>query len=466
MQKKVFLGPLALLGLALLAGCGGGSGSGSSVTPPPGASAVSLSFRDAAPSGTSVLSFEVTITGATLQPGNIQLVNTANAPQFEFTQLQTEKAFVSTTRVNPGTYTLTLTFANPELTFQNTSTAAETFGNCVSVPPQGICELKPATSSLTATAQNLNVGASGATGLEVDLDLSKVIQPADFSLNFQAGLSVMQVSKPTENEEIEELDDIVGKVQSVGTNQFVLQPLVGQAMTINVDNTTKFDFKNTCPANNFTCLKPMQVVEVDLSLMGGGPPFLAKEVELTEDVNQEDISGTIVTLTGTPPTQFTMVVHDDELTGTDANKVAVGNQVTVTIDPLATFQIDKDGLIVPATLLFASPSDLVPGQEVEVQVKLGTAINPGPPISITSSRITLERSQMTGQVQAPAGSGFTLTGLSSPFPASVKVDASQAKFENVSGVSGLNAGDTVSVKGLLFGPAASPTVVAQKVRKR
>jgi hypothetical protein len=462
MRKKVFFSALVLLGLALLAGCSGGS----SVAPLSSGSAVSLSFRDAAPSGTSVLSFEVTITSATLQPGNIQLVNAANPPEFEFTQLQTEKAFVSTTRVSPGTYTLSLTFANPELTFQNTSPNPVSFANCVNVPPQGICELKPATTSLTASAPNVNVVANGATGLEVDLDLSKVIQ-SDFSLNFQAGLSVTQVNKPTENEEMEELDDIVGRVQSVGTNQFVLQPLVGQAMTINVDPaTTKFDFKNTCLANNFSCLKPMQVVEVDLSLMGGGPPFLAKEVELVEDVNQEDLSGTIVTLTGNPPTQFTLVLHDDELIGTDANKVAVGNQVAVTIDALATFQIDRDGLNVPATLFFASPSDLLPGQEVEVELKLGTAINPGPPISITASRITLERSQMTGQVLAPAGSSFTLTGLSSPFPASVMVDASQAKFENVSGVSGLSAGDTVSVKGLLFGPTASPTLVAQKVRKR
>jgi len=465
MRKSASLCLAALLSFGLsswLAGCGG-----SSVAPPSSGTAVSLLFRDAAPSGTSVLSFEVTITSATLQPGNIQLVNAANPPQFEFTQLQTEKAFVSTTRVNPGTYTLTLTLANPELTFQNTSMNPVSFGNCMNVPSQGICELKPATSSLTATAPNLNVGANGTTGLEVDLDLSKVIQATDFSLNFQAGLSVTQVNRPTENEEMEELDDIVGRVQSVATNQFVLQPLVGQAMTINVDPaTTKFDFKNTCLPNNFSCLKAMQVVEVDLSLMGGGPPFLAKEVELEEDVNQEDISGTIVTLTGNPPTQFTLVVHDDELIGTDANKVAVGNQVAVTIDALATFQIDKDGLNVPSTLLFARPSDLLPGQEVEVQVKLGTVIDPGPPISITSSRITLERSQMTGQVQALASSSFTLTGLSSPFPASVQVDASQAKFENVSGVSGLSAGDTVSVKGLLFGPAGSPTLVAQKIRKR
>ncbi len=465
MRVNRFLATVVLLGFALVAGCG--SGGSSSVAPPVGSSAVSLSFRDAAPSGTSVLSFEVTITSAMLQPGNIQLVNLANPPQFEFTQLQVEKAFVSTTRVSPGTYTLALTFANPQLTFQNTSTGAETFGNCVNVPPLGVCELKPATSSLTATVQNLNVGANGTTGLEVDLDLSKIIQPADFSLNFQAGLSVMQVSKPTENEELEELDDIVGRVKSVGSNQFDLQPLVGQAMTIKVDpNTTKFaDFKN-CPAvpNNFSCLAVNQIVEVDLSLPGGGPPFTAKKVELEDDVNQEDVEGMIVNAAN-PPTSFTMVVHDDQLSA-NANKVSVGNQVTVTIDATATFGIDKNGLNVPAGLSFASGLDLLPGQEVEVQVKPGTAISAGPPVSLTASRIALKRSQMTGQVQAPAGSSFTLTGLPSPFPASVQVDASQAKFENVSGVSGLNAGDTVSVKGLLFGPATSPTVVAQKVRKR
>jgi len=49
----------------------------------------------------------------------------------------------------------------------------------------------------------------------------------------------------------------------------------------------------------------------------------------------------------------------------------------------------------------------------------------------------------------------------------INVDASQAEFEPKSvTVSSLQAGDSISLRGLLFGPAANATLVAGKVRKR
>jgi hypothetical protein len=42
----------------------------------------------------------------------------------------------------------------------------------------------------------------------------------------------------------------------------------------------------------------------------------------------------------------------------------------------------------------------------------------------------------------------------------------QTNFENVSGVSALNVGDSVSVRGPMFMVSGTPTMVASKVQKR
>ncbi len=58
----------------LMAACGGGSPS--NPQPPPGAQTapVSVTIRDMPPVGVTVLSFEVTVSSAVLQPGSVQLV--------------------------------------------------------------------------------------------------------------------------------------------------------------------------------------------------------------------------------------------------------------------------------------------------------------------------------------------------------------------------------------------------------
>jgi hypothetical protein len=60
-------------------------------------------LTDAPPTGVAVLSFEVTINSATLQPGNVALVSTPT--RLEITKLETENAVLNTTGVAPGTYT-------------------------------------------------------------------------------------------------------------------------------------------------------------------------------------------------------------------------------------------------------------------------------------------------------------------------------------------------------------------------
>src|SRR5690348_8529783 len=105
----------------------------------PGASMLSVTVTDTPPMGVTVLSFEVSVTGATLNPGGVDLLAGRGFVRVEVEQLETESAFLSTASVAPGTYTsLNLTFANPELTFKN-----GTSGMVAGCAPGAVCEIKP-----------------------------------------------------------------------------------------------------------------------------------------------------------------------------------------------------------------------------------------------------------------------------------------------------------------------------------
>src|SRR5437879_4404735 len=170
---------LGLLSAVLLAGCGG-SYSPPVIGPGPQSTQVSVSLTDAPPAGVTVFTFEVTVTGATLSPGNVDLLAGKSPMRIEVKKLETENAFLSTANIAPGNFTsLNLTFSNPELTFRNDTGA--TLTGCAS---GSVCEIKP-TGTLTATVNGaFNTTTGMQTGVLVDLNLANLITPSlgvDFS---------------------------------------------------------------------------------------------------------------------------------------------------------------------------------------------------------------------------------------------------------------------------------------------
>src|SRR5947209_17997 len=79
-------------------GCGN---SYSSMQPAPGpnpqSAAVTVTIRDTPPAGVTVLSLEVTVNGAILNPGSYPLLTTPT--RIEVKQLETDSAFLSTAAV-------------------------------------------------------------------------------------------------------------------------------------------------------------------------------------------------------------------------------------------------------------------------------------------------------------------------------------------------------------------------------
>ena len=430
---------------------------------------VSVTITDTPPTGVTLLSFEVNVTGATLNPGSVDLLGGKGPIQIEVKQLETDSAFLSTASVTPGTFTsLALTFANPELTFKN-DTGAALAGCAVGA----VCEIKPTgrlTSTVNFPGSGIVITANSPTGILVDVKPDTILSATlavDFSLD--GAVSAQQLAmKPAG--ELDDLDDLRGAVQNLDTTnkKFTLHTSKGD-FPITTDGNTEFDFE-ACAANNFTCLQNNQVVEVDAKLMAGGM-FLAKKIGFEDDAEDDEIEGIVFKIDDA--THFEMVVLDELRS---VNNVSVGSPTVVTLSN-PRFQVKADGLSVPSMLQggFEGASDtsqLLPGQTVEI--RLTGPANPGPPVTVTTSRVRLRMTQFTANVKAGSivPPNFSVDTLPALFTnagiTSIHVQtSSNTDFEGVSDVTALADGNTVSLRGLLFkNGALPPELIAKKVRKR
>lgn len=421
MKLRTHLGILtSAIGLLIMAaGCSHfpTSGGGGNNTAP-----VTLTFHDTPPSGVAVTSFEVTITGAVLQPGNVSLLS-APGQTVELTQFQANSGFLSTTKAATGTYkSLTITYANPKLTILNDTGVSQSIDGQTCAAGQSCVISSPTVSGtltdtitgfLTGTppaaTASLVIGANQPTLLEVDVNLNNVIQTAtqsNFSLDFSKSGAVtanqLLASQATSPIGSLELSGAISTISAVGSNpnQFTLLASTGQTFTnIQAVSTTQFAFQRAnCVASNFTCLAAGQIVDVQLQILGSGA-FQAAEVDFDDAGSTQQVSGTIVSLTGTPPTSFQMIVHNSVPA---LASVSVGTPATVTISNTATFFINDGLFVLPSgsqTFSFATSTDLMVGQEVEARVS-GT-VTSGPPVSFTTDRLALEPSQVTATMFNP-----------------------------------------------------------------
>src|SRR5712692_4722981 len=439
------------------------------ITVTAGAAAVSVTITDTPPAGVTLLSFEVNVAGAMLNPGSVDLLGGKGPIQIEVKQLETESAFLSTATVTPGTFTsLTLAFANPELTFKN-DTGAALAGCAVGA----VCEIKP-TGTLTSTANfpgsGIVIMANSPTGIQVDVNPDTILSATlgvDFSL---AGAVTVQQLTMKPAGELDDLDDLRGAVQNLDTTnkQFTLHTSEGD-FPITTDNNTEFDFE-ACAANNFSCLQNNQVVAVDAKLMAGGV-FLAKKIEFEDDAEDDELEGIVFKIDDA--THFEMVVLDELKS---VNNVSIGNPIVATLSNPG-FQVKAGGLPVPSALQgdfegAMDTSQLLPGQTV--QIRLTGPANPGPPVAVTTNRVRLRMTQFTANVKAgsivpPNFSVDTLPALfTSAGISSIHVQtSSETDFAGVSGVSALVDGNSVSLRGLLFNNGAlPPELIAKRLRKR
>jgi len=442
---------------------------------------ISLTIHDSPPAGITVLSLQVTIKTAMLQPGNVSISLPETA---ELTQLQSDTTILSSLQIPSGTYTsLVLDIENPSMTFINNTGGPITPFQGQTCAINAVCQFTPAVTNGNTVAFNtapvfpLVLAPNEETGLELDFDLADLVQ-SDFSLNYfnTGALGLTQLASVQGAAELRRVRHVLGTVNSIQANFLSLTTPTAVKLGVTTDGNTKFSFPATCLAGNFSCVKAGQVVEADISLEGNGT-LLAKEVDFEADVNVEEISGLVVVLGATtPPTNFQMLVRQASPAALTASPAVVGSVVTVTIGTPTIFTVDNHSFTIPAGLTFTSAASLLVGQELLSDVAFTQVPSP----AITSSSIALRRSQVTALVfTAPTvgGTSFVLSPLPSLFQTalptnitSLKVETTaQTNFENLTPdtIAGVTLGENVSVGGFLFNTQPAPgtfTIAVDAVR--
>lgn len=487
MFKVRFCGSLTAIVVAafVLVGCSHAvfpnSGSTGSTTSP-----MILTLHDAAPTGPAgitVTSFEVTLTGVALQPGNVPLLTSPRT--VELTQLQTNSVFLETTQVAAGTYTgITVTYSSPQYTFLNNSGAAVTV-NGQSCAANASCVMSsPTVDNVTGTADfssSVTVSQGTSTLVEADVNLNDVIQQ-NFHLNFSksAGATVTSLKSGTTAPPM----NVAGAVTSAGSSTFQITPTQGPSLTITTNNSTDFEFaRDNCTANNLTCVQNGQIVDATVQVQSDGVTFDADQVDFDDAAGTQQVSGTIVIQNGTPPTSVVIVVHN---TIPAVSSLPPGTNVTVTIGSGASYVINNGSFVLPSGLSFASTSDILVGQEVEARVASGSSISNA---AFTTDRLALEQTQLEAVVSSvdPQAAPFPFFILN-PLPAIFSsapvnqatnlevVDTSSngpqgTVYENFTpeNMTGLTPGQNqfVNVGGFLFntsGSVGSPSIIATIVR--
>jgi Domain of unknown function (DUF4382)/Domain of unknown function (DUF5666) len=483
MRKALGVFCLSMFSVVMVVGCGGNSvtaqnPSGQSVVP------ASLTIHDNPPAGVTVLNFEITVSGASLQPSDSSkaAVSMIQGPaEIELEHLQAESALLGNVNVPAGTYNgLSVTFANPKMTIVNQTATAVSLGSGQNCAAGQTCEFSPKLNQTMVTVQAptapfpINLTANSPVAFDLDFNVDTSLQASDLSIT--PSVSLKQVNLPDEKE-MEGLH-FVGRVLTIAQSNktFTLQlGLSGQSQTIATDTNTKFNFQNSCTVNNLSCLAAGQIVKVEAQLPTSGTTPVAKQVELFAPEHELALAG-LVSKVDVAKNQFQLVTRDVFDEGGQMQGIPSGVQVTVQIASQATFSINSDGLALPAGLNFASVSDMMVGQAVEFHpVAPFTVSGTQPNLSVTLStdKVRLEPSPVTASISAiNAGANppnFMLGTLPAFFTAggvsAIQVDVlSTTKFVNVStGLAGLSTGNKVSVGGLLFHTGSAPTIVAERV---
>jgi hypothetical protein len=457
----------------VLASCGGRRTLNGGGGTPPGTAPVVLTMTDTPPTNVSILSAEVTLTGATLSPGNVPVFS--GSTTVELTRLQTDVAYLATTLVPPGSYTgITLTFSNPKLTIEN-DTGSSIATTCLTT----ICTIQSVATNLSTTitlSPTMAVSATSSAGLLVDVNLNSLLS-ATLGADFINGVSVSQFIPASTGVTPVVAEDVVGAVASTDATHstFSLQSAVG-TVSLTVDNSTTFlNFPTgTCTTFSIACVQANQILSVDISIRADGT-LVASNV-LFEDADSSDVEVEgIITSLGS--STFNMVTLAES---TAIPSLPIGTLATVTYTGSTVSNVDVthvDSTVIDTSAFLFSlsmPSDLMVGQQVQVSRNPASAGT-----TIAADRVRLRSSRVTGTYQTGPSTFFTLGALPSLFIVhgvqQIQVQTTTGSISAICTGFGIGIGANCSslvinriesVRGPFFATTGSPTLVATRVVQR
>ena len=469
MDRIRWIGPVFALILCLaLAGCGGNS-QFSSQPANNGNSSVVMAMTDTPPSLVTVLSAEVTLTGATLAPGNISLFS--GSTTVDLVRLQADIAYLATAANIPaGNYTsVTLTFANPSLTIENDT--ANAIGTCAVA---SICTLPPTTTanlSTTAPLSSFSIAAASTTGLLIDVNLDNLLS-ATMGEDFSNGTTVTPFAPGTASAPPVGAEDVVGQVTnaSASANTFTLTNVTG-SYSLKVDSTSTFlgFTPGACSAAGFSCLQNNQIVSVDIGIRSDGSILARNLVFEDADSSDTEVEG-MITSTNVGSQQFNIVI---QTMSAAVSGLSIGQQISVqyTASPQTPFDIDivhsDNSARSTAGFLFAAPADLVVGQQVSIRRNstLAQGLIKADRVRLRSTRVTatvssgLPNIALNNPPSLFSAHGITLiTAQTSLTPPTIYFEIGKAANS-----SDIVVGEQVSARGPLFNVSGGRTLLATRV---
>jgi len=458
------IGFAAVAGLAACGGAGSpGSGASSTSAPP---ATLNLLVSDTPSSKITVLSFQIQITAAVLQPGNVSIL--PKPVTVDLAQLVADTGFLASSVVDSATYTsLDLSYANPKVTLlNNTGAAISAHGQscaagatCTYTPP-----LNNATLSISNGVFPLTLTASSSTGINIDLSIPDLLQ-SDLSISFANGTSVnlsLLGSGPVR------IDDVLGTVTSVNGTQVNLTTAFGDSLVLAENSASTYQFPTSvCPTAAASCITSGQVVALDASLNGDGT-LLIDSMSYLGNSGASLIRALVLSgASGSTPSAQLLLLH-----GFNVSSLSPGEVATVTFGADAAYSVATAASPTIPNASFASAADLLPGQELIVGVGSDLVASSTP--SFTTTAVYLQSSQVIGDIALVETTNSalmidTLTGL---FTASglhiqaidVKADT-DTTLVGFGALSALNPGELIVAKGpLLNVPGRAPAIAAVQIR--
>ena len=458
---------IALLAVALLlSACGGGGGGGSTATSTPGAppSTTTVQINLGDDPADRLVAASVTINAMSLISASGGSVTVMSTPRpMEMMRLMGTVAPLATAGVPQGTYTgMTMTFGASTVTYVDPTTALPVQRTVAGPMTTTVMFGSPLVVGTTPMVVNLDMNMATSVGIDAAGNLSMTPSLREFHNPAVAGSA---------DPEDGGMHGLTGMVGTVGGTSFTFTMVQGvSGVSMGTGTSTQY-----AGMTGMGMMGGGLLMSVDATMLPDGS-WMANRVQLRMASGGAMAAGVVTSLTGTPPTQLVLVMHD----GTGSGMVAANLAGTTTVNVSDTTAFSIDTRDVDLTGLPFTPrfdrATMTRGQRIETlsagQMAQGGGMQGmmgGGTLAATS--ISLGQQGLRGTVSAYAQSGsqasFTLTLPADSAFAKLTGATTATVYQQAStklrGVSNITNGSAVQVRGLLFLDGGAFRLVAGRI---
>ncbi len=457
--KKNFALISFLLVLILIAGCGGSGSSGSPASPQAGTTSVQINFGDAPADW--IVAFSMNMSSMTLINSGGTTVSVASGPmQMEMRHLMGTMQPVAMINIPQGTYSMaTIAISSEAVTYMDP------------VSKLLVQQTMPGMTKTFNFNPPVTVGTMPET-MNFDLDLSQSFSGAAGHIAFNPVFN-MTTGMPGGGQGTQSggMEHMMGGVSGISGSSFTMSMMQGlPTVTVMTNSNTHFDHISGMGSMGMGML-----VEVNATMQADGSLMATWVSSVLPGMSGGLMAeGLVNSITGNPPSQFTIIC--DNGAGTSMMSSYLGTALQINLTSTTQYGFDANGVDLsnlPFTPAFNS-STLAKGQRVDpdstggmMMGGMGGGMMSG---AINATQVTLEQQGLSGTVSSyadgspasfvlnlPSDSAFTsLTGAGT-------VMVFQQPGTQLSGSSSVTNNAGVQVRGLLFFDAGTYKMVAARI---